>query len=157
MKNCPFCSPDVHNSVFARSDNFLAIYNIAPVLPGHSLIIPKKHIESILVLTEAEMLEMTLFAGKVTRLLLHVFKSDGFNWSIQDSEAAGQSLAHLHVHIIPRLNGDLPKPGDWYPLIQNNYSEILDSQKRQRLSISQMQKIVTCLREEASQMGLFHN
>jgi bis(5'-adenosyl)-triphosphatase len=147
MIDCPFCKPEINNSVFAESENFLAIYNIAPVFPGHSLIIPKKHVESILSLTENETIELMLFARKLTQFLLHIFKSDGFNWSVQDKEAAGQSVAHLHMHIVPRLNGDLANPGDWYPLIQNNSQVILDSEYREKIDPQKMESIVNFLKK----------
>jgi len=150
MKDCPFCKSEISNSVFASSENFLAIYNIAPVFPGHSLIIPKNHIESILNLKDLEITEMSLFATKVTRLLLKVFNSDGFNWSIQDKEAAGQSVAHLHMHILPRLNGDLPNPGDWYPLLHNKSLLVLDSEYREKINPEQMTIIISRLRQEIS-------
>jgi bis(5'-adenosyl)-triphosphatase len=148
MEHCPFCLPEILNSVFAKSENYYAIYNIAPVFPGHSLIIPKEHIVSILDLSESQLIEMTLFAGKVTRLLLRVFKTEGFNWSIQSSESAGQTIEHVHFHIVPRTKGDLKIPGNWYPKIQNNDSEILDSMFREKLDLSQMDKIISHLRSE---------
>lgn len=157
MTDCPFCNSSVQQAIFASSENFIAIYNIAPIIPGHTLIIPRKHVVSILLLSEDEMSEMTLFTGKVTRLLIQVFKSEGFNWSVQDQEAAGQSVAHLHMHVLPRHQGDLPNPGDWYPLIKNNFSKILDSQDRERLTSPQMQMIVEHLKKEAIKKGLFYN
>jgi bis(5'-adenosyl)-triphosphatase len=155
MEQCPFCATEIQNSVFARSENFYAIYNIAPVFPGHSLIIPKGHIISILSLSESQMAEMMLFSAKVTRLLLRVFKTDGFNWSVQDNETAGQTIAHVHFHIVPRKEGDLTVPGDWYPMIQNNAGEILDSIYRDKLDNMQMNKIVNHLRKEAEIDRLF--
>jgi len=155
MEHCPFCTPEILNSVFAKSEHFYAIYNIAPVFPGHSLIIPKEHFVSILNLSEEQLTEMTIFAGKVTRLLISVFKTEGFNWSIQDNETAGQSIPHVHFHIVPRKEGDLTVPGDWYPMIQNNAGEILDSIYRDKLNTTEMDKIVTHLRKESEKTGLF--
>jgi bis(5'-adenosyl)-triphosphatase len=151
---CPFCEPSIQDSVFVRSENFLAIYNLAPILPGHSLIIPNKHVQSVLDLNPGELTEMTLFARNVTTLLLKVFKTDAFNWSVQDKEAAGQTLAHLHMHIVLRYPGDLPYPGDWYPKIRQNFSEILDSASRQKHSIQEMKQIVDRLRKSADEEGL---
>jgi bis(5'-adenosyl)-triphosphatase len=155
MEHCPFCSQEILNSVFAKTINFYAIYNIAPVFPGHSLIIPKKHIESVLNLSEEQLVEMTLFSVKVTRLLLNVFKTDGFNWSVQDNETAGQTIAHVHFHIVPRIENDLKIPGDWYPMIQNNAGEILDSIFRDKLDNKQMDEIVTHLRTESEKYDLY--
>jgi bis(5'-adenosyl)-triphosphatase len=140
-------------TVFAESENFLAIYNLAPILAGHSLIIPRKHVLSLLDLSDAEYHELMIFAKEVTNILLKAFNSDSFNWSIQDNHAAGQTVLHLHLHIVPRLVGDMSDPGDWYPEISNNYKEILDSNNRYRLSREEMGIIVSKLKAVAKSRG----
>ena len=153
--NCPFCSRDIEVSVFARSGNFIALYNLAPVFPGHSLVIPSRHVHSLLELSEKEAAEMMSFSQKVTRLLLQVFGAKAFDWSVQDGEAAGQSVAHLHLHIVPRNTGDRPDPGDWYPEIAQNTAEILDSAFRPKIPPDELERIVKKLREQAKKEGLF--
>lgn len=153
--NCPFCSPDIKASVFARSGNFVALYNRAPVFPGHSLVIPEHHVGSLLELGEAEAAEMISFSQKVTRLLLQVFNAEAFDWSVQDGVAAGQSIAHLHLHIVPRRTGDRPDPGDWYPEIAQNTAEILDSAFRPKIPPDELEQIVKKLREQARKEELF--
>ncbi len=153
--NCPFCLPDVQTSVFARSRRFLAIYNIAPIFPGHSLIIPENHIQSMMELDDEEVAEMILFSRKVTNLLLKVFKAEAFNWSLQEGDTAGQTQTHLHMHIVLRFPNDIPDPGNWYPKIQQNYSEILDSMNRPKFKTDEMDKIVRKLRAQAKEEGLF--
>lgn len=152
---CPFCELSIQDSVFARSQNFMAVYNLAPILPGHSLIIPKKHNQSVLELNQDELIEMTLFARNVTTLLLKAFKAEAFNWSVQDREAAGQTLVHLHMHIVLRYHGDMPEPGDWYPKIRHNFNEILDSVSRDKLSQQEMNQIVNRLRKSAADENLY--
>jgi bis(5'-adenosyl)-triphosphatase len=154
-KTCPFCDKSVDRAIFASSENFLAIYNIAPVLPGHSLIIPRRHIYSVLELSESELCDMMIFSKKITELILTAFNAEAFNWSIQEKEAAGQSVSHLHLHIVPRYSGDLTDPGDWYPKIESNYEEILDSVNRRKLSQHNMDQIVGKLRSMAKNKGLF--
>src|SRR4051812_9287501 len=112
-KICPFCSKKTEEA-FLETTNFIAIYNIAPVLPGHSLVIPKKHIESLFELTDEETGELMILGKKVASLLSKVLNTDAFDWAIQEKEAAGQSVLHLHMHVVPRKIGDLPNPGDWY-------------------------------------------
>jgi bis(5'-adenosyl)-triphosphatase len=152
---CPFCDPSIEDAVFARSEHFLALYNLAPIFPGHSLVIPRRHILSVMELTSEELTEMVLFIRKVTELLIQEFRAEAFNWSVQDREAAGQSVAHQHTHIVLRYPGDLPEPGDWYPRIQQNYGEILDSKFREKLSRPEMQQIVEKLRRISMKMGLW--
>lgn len=132
--------------IIHESIHMLAVYNIAPILPGHSLVIPKKHLESINELSEQELLEFFTFARKTTRILCSAFGSDGFDWSLQESEAAGQSIAHLHMHIIPRVAGDLKKPGDWYPMLEQNRS-LIDSPERKSLSREEITATVSQIRK----------
>jgi bis(5'-adenosyl)-triphosphatase len=139
---CPFCSNQIARQMFLEYGNMLAIYNIAPILPGHSLIIPKKHIESIKDFTEDELLTFFKFARKATQLLCKAFGSDGYDWSLQESEAAGQSIAHLHLHVIPRKHNDLNNPGDWYPLLEQNRQQVLDSSKRKPLSGKEIDSVI---------------
>jgi len=140
--HCPFCSPFVHPVTFAESENFRAIYNLAPVLPGHVLIVPKKHINSFLELSEDESIEMVVFSRKIIKTLKHVFKSDSFDWTIQEGKPAGQSIEHMHLHIIPRFEGDMPEPGDWYPALIGKVPELIDSVSRPKLNTEQMKIIV---------------
>jgi len=144
--NCPFCTNEIKNSVFWESDNFMALYNIAPILPGHSLIISKKHLISVLDLSDNLLSEMMLFAKRVTGVLLEAYQSDSFNWSVQDNDVAGQTVSHLHLHIVPRLKGDMTEPGDWYMKISDNDKEILDSNQRPKISQKQMKEIVAKLK-----------
>jgi bis(5'-adenosyl)-triphosphatase len=152
---CTFCEDKILDIAFAKSINFLAIYNLAPIFPGHTLIIPVNHIESVLELQSEELNEMIMFTRSVTTILLRTFKAEAFNWSVQDKEAAGQTIAHLHMHIVLRFKDDLPDPGDWYPKIQNNHSEILDSASRQRHTPDEMHQIVDLLRKESKMRGFW--
>jgi len=88
----------------------------------------------LLDLPDPELSEMILFARKVTKVLLSVFKCDGFDWTIQDGISAGQTVPHLHMHIIPRKPLDMPESNDWYSKIPENEQKMLDSQHRERLS-----------------------
>lgn len=147
--DCPFCDSHVFAGQFAESANFRAIYNIAPILPGHSLIIPKQHHSSLLGLHDDELGEMMVFSRQVVRTLLHTFGVKAFNWTIQEGDEAGQTVPHLHLHLIPREPGDLPEPGDWYPLLQASQTEVIDSGSRQRITPTQMEVIVQRIRQEA--------
>ncbi len=145
---CPFCASQVEKSTFAEAGRFRAIYNISPILPGHSLVLPKAHKTTVLELSDGEICEFALFAQTVTRFLQDVFKSSGFNWTIQDGESAGQTIAHLHLHLIPRSRDDLPHPGDWYPLLKQDLAKRIDDDRRKKLTPSEMAVVVAHLRDE---------
>lgn len=143
---CPFCDTSSADDTFAESPHFRAIYNLAPILPGHSLVVPKRHVHSFLSLTDDEAMEMTLFSRRVVSILLRVFAAESFNWTIQEGEEAGQTVPHMHLHLIPRLPQDLPQPGDWYPRLRESQSEAIDSRNRRRLSKSERYEVVSRIR-----------
>ncbi len=149
---CPFCRADVQAGHFATSGNFLALYNLAPILPGHSLVIPRRHILSLLELGDTELCELTLFSRDVVKVLQKAFGSHAFDWTIQEGVEAGQTIPHLHLHIIPRVQADLPQPGDWYPLLEQSEGEIIDSAARPKLTAHEMQAIVSRLRTTAEEV-----
>ena len=145
-ENCPFCEPNRRRAVFLENEAFAALYNGAPILPGHSLVIPQRHVTSVMELSDEALAGLFLFARRVARLLADVYHCDSFDWTVQDGESAGQTVAHLHVHIIPRQTGDLPHPGDWYP-------KLIDSDGRPRLSWEDFEKAVARLRVAAANGG----
>ncbi|MCG8700188.1 MAG: HIT family protein [Bacteroidales bacterium] len=144
---CPFCMPGVKKSLFAESENFRAIYNIAPILPGHSLIIPKTHYEAYLDIPDYQLLELVQFQRTVMNKLEKAFKPDGFDITVQDGVCAGQTVNHTHVHIIPRYENDMPNPGDWYPKLEKNQKKIIDSVSRANLNDQQMKDIIEMLKK----------
>lgn len=147
-KDCPFCREDILEISFLENENFLAIYNIAPILPGHSLIIPKKHVISLFELTLTELQDFILLGQQAAKLLSKAFNVDSFNWSIQEREPAGQSVPHLHMHVIPRKTNDLDSPGDWYPMLEQHfYSAHIDSQARPKHNRTDLIKIVKRLKD----------
>jgi bis(5'-adenosyl)-triphosphatase len=151
-KDCIFCKKSVTGKAFYSDQQFSAIYNIAPVLPGHSLIIPNLHYESLHCLSDAELGDMMVFARKITELLKTEFKCDGFDWTIQDGASAGQTVPHLHLHIIPRKLKDLPEGEEWYERIKGKNSFELDSQNRPRLTDEEYNDIISRLSAAARVM-----
>jgi bis(5'-adenosyl)-triphosphatase len=151
-KKCAFCQKDVQENNFAESENFLAIYNVAPILPGHSLIIPRWHVHSLMELSEQELCEMTVFARNVVKVLMKAFGHTAYNWTIQEGVEAGQTVPHLHLHLIPRKERDLPQPGDWYPLLEQSEIELIDSDARPKISFDEMKVIATKLKATAKEV-----
>jgi len=104
-EDCPFCK-------FQWEDDFtaIAVFDKYPVSKGHTLIFPKRHIGSIFetTLTERDDIFSLLYATR--ELLIKKFAPDSFNIGINDGPAAGQTIPHLHIHLIPRYKGDMPDP-----------------------------------------------
>lgn len=149
MGKCVFCDKIIENNQFYESNNFRVIYNIAPILPGHSLIIPKNHYTSFLELNSDERQELIDLAHNVTLKLKNIFSATGFDLTIQDGESAGQTVFHLHLHIIPRKSNDLDYPGDWFVKMINsfpfqnnefNYKRLLLEQESLKFIVSKLRK-----------------
>lgn len=107
--NCPFCQLDAARIAFA-DDVTLVIRDAFPVSPGHTLIIPRRHVGSFFELTPPERASMFELLTQAKAELDGTLQPDGFNIGINDGAAAGQTVAHLHLHLIPRYRGDTPDP-----------------------------------------------
>ncbi len=107
--NCPFCQLDAACIVFS-DDVTLVIRDAFPVSPGHTLIIPRRHVGSFFELTPPERASMFELLTQAKAELDGTLQPDGFNIGINDGAAAGQTVPHLHLHLIPRYRGDAPDP-----------------------------------------------
>lgn len=154
--NCPFCERRIDRFAFLASENFLVIYNRSPFLPGHSLVIPKNHFESLLDLPQPLASEMMGLSVHAARLLKEVFHAGGFDWTIQDGEEAGQTVSHLHLHLIPRTKGDLPDPGEWFMEIEKSKHGSIDRASRPRLSEGQLIEITRRIRQNIPEAQRFY-
>ena len=105
--NCPFCNPA---NVILENDLSFAVYDRYPVTPGHMLIIPKRHFPDYFQITGQERAAVfdLLHQGKL--YLDEKYRPAGYNIGINCGEAAGQTIWHLHVHLIPRYRGDIDTP-----------------------------------------------
>ncbi|MEM7813901.1 MAG: HIT family protein [Candidatus Aenigmatarchaeota archaeon] len=114
-QNCPFCNPDViKRHAYGETNLFRFFYNHKPILPGHSLIVPKRHVETFLDLTDAELSELALSAKHLAAALMAAYGCDGIDMLIQNGRTAGASVDHIHWHIVPRKAGDIDgDPSMW--------------------------------------------
>jgi diadenosine tetraphosphate (Ap4A) HIT family hydrolase len=108
-KPCPFCTLPLKR-IIDSNDLALVIRDGYPVSPGHTLIIPKRHIGSWFEITPEEQSAMLDLLGRAKAALEEEFKPDGYNIGINDGPTAGQTVPHLHMHLIPRYKGDLEDP-----------------------------------------------
>jgi len=107
--DCPFCSIDPA-CVLAESEVAVAIPDNYPLSPGHTLVVPRQHVATIYKLTAGQQTALRDFVGRVRELLLERYRPDGFNVGVNDGPAAGQTVEHAHIHLIPRRSGDVPDP-----------------------------------------------
>lgn len=106
---CPFCDLD-KSQIHLEADFAAAFPDAFPVAEGHTLVIPKRHVASLFELRDDEQQAIWKLVALVRARLLAELAPDGFNVGVNDGPAAGQTVPHAHVHVIPRLNGDVPDP-----------------------------------------------
>jgi diadenosine tetraphosphate (Ap4A) HIT family hydrolase len=92
-----------NETFFARYDNF-------PATPGHIEIVPKRHVESFFDLNTNEVAQAYELILKVKDCLSELVRPDGYTIGVNEGRAAGRSVDHLHIHLIPRYKGDVADP-----------------------------------------------
>ena len=90
------------NSIFFRGKKSAAFVNLRPIVPGHVLVMPERIVPTMDELTEEEYVDMWKSVRIVQSALRHKYDATAFNVAVQDGRAAGQSVPHVHVHILPR-------------------------------------------------------
>ncbi|KAL8871384.1 MAG: hypothetical protein Q9174_002769 [Haloplaca sp. 1 TL-2023] len=101
----------VTSQVFHKTAHSFALVNIKPLLPGHVLVSPLRAAQRLSDLNHAEISDLFLTVQQVGRMVERVYGASSLNIAIQDGPAAGQSVPHLHTHIIPRQSADLDDRG----------------------------------------------
>jgi len=107
---CIFCDYINSKNYIMENELAIAIYDNFPVNKGHVLIIPKRHYASYFDATQDEITAFNDLAKKVKELLDNNLRPDGYNIGVNIGEAAGQTIFHLHIHVIPRYSGDVDNP-----------------------------------------------
>ncbi len=103
--DCLFCNLP-KDRIILENDSFITIPDKYPKQEGHSLIISKRHISSIFEMNEAEALDLLDILQKTKTYLEGKYQPDGYNIGTNQGKAAGQSILHFHMHIIPRYEKD---------------------------------------------------
>ena len=107
---CPFCSLGAGGNIVCEAQTCVEFYDKYPVSPGHTLIVPKRHVSSYFDLSPQERQDMDTMLQYVKQILDKQYHPDGYNIGINVNEAAGQTVFHVHMHLIPRYHGDVPNP-----------------------------------------------
>lgn len=108
-KTCPFCVPEP-SRLLVSEGLVLALRDGYPVSPGHSLIVPRRHVGSFGEASLEEQSAMLAMLQRVRAMLDAELRLDGYNIGINEGAAAGQTVMHVHMHVIPRYRGDRPDP-----------------------------------------------
>jgi diadenosine tetraphosphate (Ap4A) HIT family hydrolase len=105
---CPFCSPS--RSPVLSSKHSFAFYDAYPVSEGHLLVVPKEHVPAYFQLSEQQESDLWKLVQRAKEHLEKKYHPDGFNVGFNEGAAAGQTIHHVHIHIIPRYQGDVEDP-----------------------------------------------
>lgn len=106
---CPFCSLPPQRIELSNKSGWV-VRDAYPVSPGHSLVIPQRHIGSFFELEPNERQDLFELLEKMQNILALEYQAEGYNIGINDGAAAGQTVPHLHIHLIPRFAGDVVDP-----------------------------------------------
>ena len=107
---CPFCNLESQRELILESLTAYSIYDNFPVSDGHALVIPKRHCTDYFELTNEEQSECWSMVNTVKQILMQKYNPDGFNVGINVNKEAGQTIPHVHIHLIPRYKGDVKDP-----------------------------------------------
>jgi len=106
---CPFCNPSVAR-IFLSGDQVFGLWDAYPVSPGHALLIPRRHIPTWFEATSQEHVALISAIDQAKAAIEKDHQPDGYNIGINCGAAAGQTVFHLHIHLIPRYQGDIGDP-----------------------------------------------
>jgi histidine triad (HIT) family protein len=104
---CEFCNEkEFENRTVFENKTVRAFLTKTPIVPGHTLIIPKRHAETIFDLTDLELANLFAVTKKITNALTASCGAKGFHYALNQGKFAGQTVPHMHLHIVPRKEGD---------------------------------------------------
>jgi len=116
--DCVFCDPHPKDILFQNEYAYIR-FDGYPVTPGHLLVIPFRHVSSFFSVTDEEEAAMWNLVRRGKKYLDAEFHPDGYNIAINDGVIAGQTVMHLHIHLIPRYQGDSDDPKRWvHPVLK---------------------------------------
>lgn len=107
--NCIFCkiaAGDIPSATIYEDNDFRVILDIEPASKGHALILPKEHYANLYELSDELAAKALIVAKKVITKMTDILGCDGYNVVQNNGEAAGQTVFHFHIHLIPRYKDD---------------------------------------------------
>ena len=116
MADCIFCKlagGQIPTATLYEDDDFRVILDAAPASKGHALILPKAHYANLYEMPDELLEKAIVLAKKMARCLTDAMHCDGFNLVQNNGEAAGQTVFHFHIHLIPRYAGSAPIVANW--------------------------------------------
>ena len=122
VDDCIFCkiaAGEIPSATVYEDDDFRAILDLGPAAKGHTLVIPKSHSDNLLSVEPDTAAKALKVISKTANAIKEALGCDGINVVQNNGEAAGQTVMHLHFHIIPRYKNDSVNIG-WQPMKPSN-------------------------------------
>ncbi len=107
--DCIFCkivAGDIPSYQVYEDDQVMAFFDILPISPGHTIIVPKKHVADLEDLSDAEMTALALAVKKIGKAVMDGLGVKGYSVFLDNKSAANQHVPHAHFHLVPRAEGD---------------------------------------------------
>lgn len=129
QSHCPFCGIE-RSRFFLDNEVAAAFADAFPIADGHTLVIPKRHVACLFDLSDEEQAAVWRLVALVRAKLASALSPDGFTVGVNDGPAAGQTVMHAHVHIVPRRQGDVADPRGGIRWIMPGKARYWDEGKR---------------------------
>jgi diadenosine tetraphosphate (Ap4A) HIT family hydrolase len=110
VTDCPLCAALAAGAAVVANHHAAVIPDAFPLSPGHHLVLCRRHEPDYFALTSEEVDAVWELVAETQKLVVGRWHPDGFNVGVNVGEAAGQTIGHMHVHVIPRYRGDMPDP-----------------------------------------------
>ncbi|CUA67460.1 Bis(5'-nucleosyl)-tetraphosphatase[asymmetrical] [Rhizoctonia solani] len=125
MQRCLFSSFDVTRQVFIQTKLSFAVVNLKPIVPGHVLVVPNKVVPRLGDLSPEEIADVFSLVQRVGGVVQKEYKAEGLTIACQDGAAAGQSVPHVHIHVVPRRFTDFDGNNDQvYPILESAEAQL---------------------------------
>ena len=109
MNDCVFCkiiAGQIPSTIVYEDDDVVVFMDIGPIIKGHALVVSRKHFDTVVETPDDLLAKLHAVAKRVARAQMNGLGADGVNIMQNNGKAAGQEVPHIHVHVIPRFNGD---------------------------------------------------
>ncbi|TRZ80761.1 HIT family protein [bacterium] len=129
MKNCLFCKiikGEIPSHKIYEDEKTLAFLDVNPVSRGHALVISKKHAKNLFDISKQDLIAVSMTIKKIAKILKNKLGAEGINILQANEEVAGQSVFHIHFHIVPRYQNDKLTLFPHKRYLKNDFKEILD-------------------------------
>lgn len=134
MSDCIFCKivkKEIPATVVYEDADILAFMDIGPIIKGHALVISKKHYDPVTVTPDEVLTKLHLTAKRIAQAQMNGLGADGVNIMQNNGKAAGQEVEHIHVHVIPRFEGD-GHHWNWNAKKYNDFDEMAELADKMR-------------------------